>query len=152
MRFAASFDLAQGVGVLNTERKFPSHPMITALRSSATVVSTAVVSAFITASRAFAQESFGGELPDLEGTAESTDIKQTITNVLQYVLSFLALIAVIVIVIAGIRLIVSQGNEEERDKAKKTILYAVVGLLIVLFARVIVGFFTTQIIEDANIQ
>lgn len=124
--------------------------MLSALKRTGTIVSTASVSALIFATRAFAQ--FGGEIPDLDGTAESTDVRETITNVLKYVLSFLALIAVVVIVIAGIRLIVSQGNEEERDKAKKTILYAVIGLLVVLFARVIVGFFTTQIIDDGVIQ
>jgi hypothetical protein len=36
-------------------------------------------------------------------------------------------------------LIVSQGEEGQKEKAKKTILYAVIGLLVVLFARVIVA-------------
>ncbi len=123
--------------------------MISSLSRSVTRVSTAAVSAFIGVSSAFAQ--FGGDLPDIEGTPDgSTDIRDVITQTLSYVLSFLALIAVIVLVIAGIRLIVSQGNEEERDKAKKTILYAVIGLLIVLFARVIVGFFTTTLPDNVT--
>lgn len=124
--------------------------MISAFKRTALIVSTASTSALIFANRALAQ--FGGELPDLEGTASGdTDIRETVINVLQYVLTFLALIAVVVIVIAGIRMIVSQGSEEERDKAKKTILYAVIGLLIVLFARVIVGFFTTTLADEAGI-
>ena len=59
-----------------------------------------------------------------------------------FFLNFLALLAIIFIVVAGIRLIVSQGEDEQKDKAKKTILYVIVGLIIILFARVIVGFFT----------
>lgn len=125
--------------------------MLSAFKRTVAIVTTASTSALVFSTRALAQ-GFGGEIPELEGTAESTDVRATITSVLTYVLSFLALIAVVVIVIAGIRLIVSQGNEEERDKAKKTILYAVIGLLVVLFARVIVGFFTQQIIDDGVIE
>lgn len=93
-------------------------------------------------STAFAQ--LGGDIPAVPGTVDpgtSTDsVRQTILDILTVVLNFLALIAVIFIIVAGIRLIVSQGSEEQRDTAKKTILYVVVGLLVILFARVIVGF------------
>lgn len=68
-----------------------------------------------------------------------------ITEIVTAVLNFLALIAVIVVIIAGIRLIVSQGEDEAKDKAKKTILYALLGLIIVLFARVIVGLITVYL-------
>lgn len=142
--------LRKGLPCSTLSGSFLLTPMMSALKRTALIVSTASTSALIFGARAFAQ--FGGDIPDLEGTAESTDVRETVTSVLRYVLSFLALIAVVIIVIAGIRLIVSQGNEEERDKSKKTILYAVIGLLIVLFARVIVGFFTSQIIEDGVIQ
>lgn len=79
-------------------------------------------------------------LPD-----EGTDIRQTIVKVLNAVLNFLALIAVIFIIIGGIRLIVSQGDDEAKDKAKKTILYAIVGLIIVLIARILVGLVTVYL-------
>lgn len=93
--------------------------------------------------RVFAE--FGGPIPEIPGTAEGADeatIRETILNALIFVLNFLALLAVIFIIVAGIRLIVSQGEEESKDKAKKTILYVIIGLLVILFARVIVGFFT----------
>lgn len=86
----------------------------------------------------------GGPVPDYPGsvTATSTaDFRTAITNALLLVLSFLALVAVVIIVIAGIRLIVSQGEEEAKDKAKKTIFYAIIGLIVILFARAIVAFF-----------
>lgn len=100
---------------------------------------------------ALAQGDFGGEIPDIPGTPvgySDPDIRQVILNALVFVLNFLALAAVIFIVIAGIRLIVSQGSDEQKDKAKKTIIAVIVGLLVVLFARVIVGFFT-QTVPDA---
>lgn len=57
----------------------------------------------------------------------------TITN-------YLALAAVITVVVAGIILILSFGNEERKDQAKRIIFYTLAGLFIVLFSRVIVRF------------
>ena len=98
-------------------------------------------------SMAFAQ-GFGGAIPAIPGTPAAVDkqgIRDVILRALQFVLDFLALAAVVFIVIAGIRLLVSQGSDELKDKAKKTILFVIIGLLVVLFARVIVGFFTETI-------
>lgn len=99
------------------------------------------------ASRALAQ--FGqDDLDEIEGGVEGdVDVKQTLIDVLQFVLSFLALLAIIFIIVAGIRLIVSQGEEEQKDKAKKTILYVIIGLLVILFAKVIVSFFVDTVPE-----
>ncbi len=99
---------------------------------------------------AFAAQSgeFGGQIPAIPGTpsaASEGDIRGIILRALLFVLNFLALAAVIFIIVAGIRLIVSQGEDEAKNKAKKTILYVIIGLLVVLFARVIVGFFTDTI-------
>lgn len=98
---------------------------------------------FATVSTAYAQ--FAGDTPNISGLPDATDensLRGTIISIIEAVLDFLALIAVIVIIIAGIRLIVSQGEDEQKEKAKKTILYAIIGLVVVLFARVIVGLIT----------
>ncbi len=52
------------------------------------------------------------------------------------------LVAVIMIIVAGIFLIASLGNEEAKNKAKNIVKYVAIGLLVILFARVIVSFFT----------
>lgn len=89
---------------------------------------------------------FGGPNPGLNGIpGNATDPRAIIISIVNAVLNFLALVAVVVIVIAGIRLIVSQGEEEAKDKAKKTIFYAIAGLLIVLFSRVIVSLITNYL-------
>lgn len=93
---------------------------------------------------------FAGSTPDvngLPGAADEAGVRKVITDVLSTVLNFLALIAVVIVVIAGIRLIVSQGEDEAKDKAKKTIFYALAGLAIVLFARVIVGLITVYLAQ-----
>ncbi len=89
-----------------------------------------------------------GPIPAIPGAPSTFDkqgIRDIVLRVLYFVLDFLALIAVVFIVIAGIRLLVSQGNDDQKDKAKKTILFVILGLLVILFARVIVGFFTETV-------
>ncbi|MEI8338696.1 MAG: pilin [bacterium] len=61
-------------------------------------------------------------------------------NVLSIVFGVAAVIAVLMIVIAGFRFIVGQGNPEETSKAKNTILYAIIGLFVSLSAQAIVAF------------
>lgn len=71
------------------------------------------------------------------GTA---DLKETVINVIQWVLGILALVAVIMIIIAGFQWMTAAGNEEKVEKAKKVISAAVIGLIIVLLAWAIVIF------------
>lgn len=49
-------------------------------------------------------------------------------------------VAVIIIIIGGIRYITSTGDASRIKSAKDTILYAVLGLIVVVLARAIVGF------------
>ncbi len=96
-----------------------------------------IVSAQLLATKAFAQLA---EPPPIEGLTDETDITTVIVDLLKKALDFVLLIAVIFVVVAGIRLIVSGGDEGEKDKAKKTIIYVVVGILVILLARVVVTF------------
>jgi len=79
------------------------------------------------------------------GNLGSGDLKEAIVSVMKTVLDFIALIAVVMIVVAGIRYIISAGEESEKDKAKKMIIYVVIGLVIILVARAIVTFVVTNI-------
>jgi phosphatidylglycerophosphatase A len=96
---------------------------------------------------AFAQSAFdGGGIYEGLGYAEEIsgiakgDIRQTILLMLYAVLSYLALLAVIMIIAAGIYLILGFGNEEVKERVKRVLIYTVVGLLIVMVARLIVAF------------
>lgn len=76
--------------------------------------------------------------------AEGT-LRAKIVEIINFVLSFVALVAVIVIIIAGLMFLFSFGNETTIQRAKKVIIYAVVGLVIIFFAVVIVSFFTQEL-------
>lgn len=117
--------------------------MVTLFKRAALTVSATAISTLVSAS-ALAQ--FAGPTPEYGGASGAGDvesIRSKVLDIMSKVLSLLALLAVIIIIIAGIRLIASQGEETTKDKAKKTIFYAIIGLLIILFAGVIVSFFTT---------
>ncbi len=90
---------------------------------------------------AFIYAALGGDLGDIgiNIPGSSGDIRQVITDVLNTVLNFVGLLAVVAIVIAGIWLIVGMGSDDSKDRAKKIILYTVIGLVIILLAKLIVS-------------
>jgi hypothetical protein len=80
--------------------------------------------------------SFEG-IPDSAGGFDLVGILQTIVNVF---LAIVGIVAVIVIIIAGFRLVISGGDEDALRAARQQILYAVIGLLVIVLSVVIVNF------------
>jgi riboflavin transporter FmnP len=72
-------------------------------------------------------------------------LEQAIFSILTGFLVLVGIAALIVLVIGGIRYIISAGNEDEVGKAKNTILYAVVGLVVVALALAILRFVASVI-------
>ncbi len=71
------------------------------------------------------------------GTA---DLKETVINIIQWVLGLLGLIAVIMILWGGFMWMTAGGNEDKVATAKKIITAAVIGLIVILLAWAIVTF------------
>jgi len=94
-----------------------------------------------------AHAQFGGEIPTIPGTANggANQTRESVVKVINFVLGFLALIAVVFVIVGGIRILAAGGNEDSVTKGRKTIVYAIIGLVIIFFARVIVGFFTNEL-------
>jgi len=62
----------------------------------------------------------------------------TLASFLQVVFGVIAFVAVVIVVISGIRYIISQGNPETHKQAWQTIMYAAIGLVVALSAEMIV--------------
>ena len=77
-------------------------------------------------------------------TADPGAIIKSIVNVLLFIIGA---VAVIMIIIGGIRYTVSQGDQSQVSSAKNTILYAVIGLLVAIFAYAIVNFVVTSFVK-----
>jgi len=77
-------------------------------------------------------------------TSNSTDATETISNIIHSIVNLLSVIvgvaAVIMIIIGGFRYITSGGNDASVTSAKNTILYAIIGLVVVALSQLIVRF------------
>ncbi|MBR3322788.1 hypothetical protein IKG13_01885 [Candidatus Saccharibacteria bacterium] len=79
-------------------------------------------------------------LDKVNGGGSSDDLEGNIGLIINAIIGFVAIIAVIVIIIGGINYTMSQGDPQKTKKAKDTILYGVIGLIISLLAFAIVNF------------
>jgi hypothetical protein len=85
----------------------------------------------------------------LEGEVEvptgSNDIRMSVTDAINFVLSFLALLAVVVIIAAGFVMIAGLGSDASIQRARKIIVFTIIGLIVIFFASTIVAFFTKEL-------
>jgi len=73
------------------------------------------------------------------GTAKGITLTVAIENVVNALLVFAGVIAVIFVIIGGVRYIVSQGDEDAQVTARNTILYAVIGIIVIILSGVIIN-------------
>lgn len=67
-------------------------------------------------------------------------------NILNVIFLIVGALATIFIVIGGARFVFAAGSPDQIEKAKKTILYAVVGLIVTIVASVIVNFIVAEFV------
>lgn len=70
----------------------------------------------------------------------ATDLYPMIQLILNMVFTIIGVVAVIMIVIGGVNYTTSQGDSAKVQKAKNTIMYGIIGLVIVLLSFAIVNF------------
>lgn len=75
-----------------------------------------------------------------EDTKGSGPLETLIKNIINVLSAIVGAICVVMIIIGGFRYVTSGGDSNNVSGAKNTILYAIVGLIIVAFAQVIVQF------------
>lgn len=68
-----------------------------------------------------------------------------ITKIANIIAIIVGIAAVIVIMVAGIQYMLSTGDPTKVNNAKNAIIYAVVGLVVAVFARTIVVFFVSKL-------
>ncbi len=79
------------------------------------------------------------------GTNQDTLINN-VTNILNAVIGILGLACVIIIIVGGVNYMTSSGDAGKVKKAKDTILYGIIGLVICVLAFAIVNFVIKNII------
>lgn len=74
------------------------------------------------------------------GSDTSADLGNAITNIINGVIGIIGAVAAIFILVGGINYMTSAGDAGKVEKAKKTILWAVIGLVISVLTFAIVNF------------
>ena len=72
-----------------------------------------------------------------------------IINIINAVIGVLGLIAVVVVIIGGIQYMTSSGDAGKVKKAKDTILYGIIGLVICVLAFAIVNFVIVNFLKTS---
>ena len=75
------------------------------------------------------------------GGGSISGIIETVLNILSFVAGF---VAVVMIIVAGLKFITSRGDSGAVSSARNTALYAIIGIVIVLFSQIIVRFVITE--------
>ena len=76
-----------------------------------------------------------------------TGVFKQITNVVLYIVG---VIAVIMLIIGGIKYVISGGDAKKVTDAKNTVLYAIIGLIIAFLAFAIVNFVITSLPSSSS--
>jgi cytochrome bd-type quinol oxidase subunit 2 len=83
-------------------------------------------------------------LQDSTSTTCSKTAGKTLNNTIRWVVNILSVVvgvaAVIMVIIGGFKFITSSGDSNNIASARNTILYAIIGLVIVVLAQVLVHF------------
>lgn len=77
------------------------------------------------------------------GAATAGELIQGIINLL---LAIASLLAVLFIIIGGIRYITAHGNEEQAEGAKKTLLHAVIGIVLIIMSFAIINIIANSLV------
>lgn len=77
----------------------------------------------------------------------SNDLQSTVVGIINAVIGVLGIVAVVVIILGGVQYMTSTGDAGKVKKAKDTILYGVIGLIICVLAFAIVNFVILNILK-----
>lgn len=89
------------------------------------------------------------EVKDAAGCNGSGDLNNVVVNILSAIIGVAGFIAVIWIIIGGVNYMTSSGDPSKTKKARDTILYACIGLIICVLSFVIVNFVILNILKNA---
>jgi len=86
-----------------------------------------------------------GRITGVNVPTGSNNLRESIGGALRFIMTFATLAALVTVIASGFFLILGFGTETSTQRAKKILIYTLVGLLVLFFARVIVAFFTEEL-------
>lgn len=86
----------------------------------------------------------GTEITDIEGVGNT--FRDDVTGIMNGIVGALALVAVVVVIIGGVKYMTSNGDAGKVKTAKDTILYGLIGLVVCALAAAIVNFVIANVL------
>lgn len=80
-------------------------------------------------------------------TPEGGDLMVSVKGIINAIIATLGIVAVVIIIVGGVQYMTSSGDAAKVKKAKDTILYGVIGLIICVLAFAIVNFVVGNILK-----
>lgn len=84
-------------------------------------------------------EEIKNQFPSQSEIAQSQTVGDLIISVIRILIGLLFAITVLFIILGGYQYVTSAGNEEQAKKGRKTLIYAIIGLVVVILSYVIVN-------------
>ncbi|RYC74935.1 Mbov_0395 family pilin-like conjugal transfer protein [Candidatus Nanosyncoccus alces] len=85
---------------------------------------------------------------ELKPVTEEDTLKDNVTTILSTIIGVLGFVCVVVMIIGGVNYMTSSGDAGKVKKAKDTILYGLIGLIVCVLAFALVQFVINTILEN----
>ncbi len=83
---------------------------------------------------------------------DTMTISEVLTNIIKWMLGLVGFLALIALIIGGGRMVMDFGNEEQVKKGKATVLWAVIGLAVVILSYAILNIVTSEVLGAGGSQ
>ncbi|MFA6421921.1 MAG: hypothetical protein WCV92_00755 [Candidatus Buchananbacteria bacterium] len=90
-----------------------------------------------------------GEFTNAAGIQTNQELPNIIGSIVYIILSFLGIVAVLIILLGGFKWMTAQGDDTKVEKAKKLIYSGIIGLVII-FAAVAIAMFVLNNLSNAT--
>lgn len=82
-----------------------------------------------------------------DNNLNSNDLMTTLNTIINVVIGIIGFVAVMVIILGGVQYTTSAGDSNKVKKAKDTIMYGIIGLVVALMAYSIVNFILSNVFK-----
>jgi hypothetical protein len=123
------------------------------LKKTALATATALafpLSVFAQAKPVLDDAALGSDVVGNSTALAGGDVRQTAARLINVALGFLAIIAVIIVLIGGFQYMLSGGDTTKTENARKLIVSGIIGLAIILSAWAITSFVISRLVTATN--
>jgi type IV secretory pathway VirB2 component (pilin) len=82
----------------------------------------------------------------IENPTSFDSLSAFILNLVNFAVEFSVLIAVVALIASGFKYILAMGDEDKVEDATKSLIFAIIGLVIVFIAPLVVRYITTELL------